>query len=262
MTRKDQAADGGHAAFIAELRALHKRCGKPTYKQLAAISERLSEFYPLPQGERYRLVTLSPAAISEILKGKRANLPKLEWVASFVLSCQQWAHGIGAAPVDPGLSSMPKWRDRWVAAQVDDTASGGCAVRLTPDQQRLLASYGTYGRTVASQAEAGDPDAVYDAALLLGASPTNREDAKALLTAAAATGHRLSASLIDDNPGRMPSFFAACLARAHRAEADGHGDQALIFRQAAVRGRTAGDPTTPAGRGTSRHQNGSADPGH
>jgi hypothetical protein len=259
MTRKGQAA-GGHAAFIAELRALHQRCGKPAYKQLTDISEKLSEFYPLPQGERYRLVTLSPAAISEILKGKRANLPKLEWVASFVLSCQRWAHRIGAAAEDPGLSSMPEWADRWVAAHGDEAADRKCVVRLTPDQQALLASYGACGRAVASQAEAGDPGAVYDAALLLGTSPAHRDDARALLTVAAATRHRPSSSLIDDDPGRMPSFFAACLARAHRADAEGHPDQAEVFRQAAARGRTAGDPTTPAGHGTGQHQNGSGDP--
>src|ERR1700722_8468248 len=135
MSRKDQAANGGHAAFIAELRALHKRCGKPAYKQLADISEKLSEFYPSPQGERYRLVTLSPAAISEILSRKRAKLPKLEWVFSFVLSCQRWAHRIGAAAEDPGLSSMPEWADRWVAAHGDDTTDRRCVVRLTPGQR-------------------------------------------------------------------------------------------------------------------------------
>lgn len=261
MTRKDQAA-GGHAAFLAELRDLHQRCGKPTYKQLADISEKLSEFYPLPQGERYRLVTLSPAAISEILKGKRANLPKLEWVASFVLSCQQWAHRIGVATWDPGLSSVPEWADRWIAADGDGTANHNCVVRLTPGQQALLASYGAYGRAVASQAEAGDPDAVYDVALLLGTSPAHRDDAKALLTAAAATRHRPSSSLIDDSPGGMPSFAAACMARAHRADAAGHLDQANVFRQAAARGGTASNPATSAGHGTGQQQNGSGDPGH
>ena len=102
---------------------------------------------------RYRPATnvcQLPLTVRRSTPRRAANSRKV-WLCGLIqkrLSCQRWAHGIGAAADDPGLSSMPEWTNRWVAAHGDDAASRKCLVRLTPDQQSLLASYGTCGRAV------------------------------------------------------------------------------------------------------------------
>ena len=256
----DQAT-GGKDAFIAELRTFHEACGKPFFKQLAAISERLPQLYPPPEGVECRFVTLSVSAISEVLAGKRKHLPSFDWIASFVLCCQRWALEVGASSYDPGTRTLPFWaRRRAACSRSSDggTSAQGeagdlippprrgagptCTVRPPPHQRAFLEAHGPYGRTLVHRAQAGHRDAVYQMALLLGTDPARRRDAEALLVAAAAALYTPAVDLLEENPTGLPSSEVArhAFALAQEAEAGGCLDRALAFYWAAARGGVPG----------------------
>lgn len=257
---------GGKDAFIAELQAFHGKCGAPSYHWLAAISLDLPRLYPAPEGAERHLVTLSVSAISEILAGKRQRLPTFDWVASFVLGCQRWAVGVGVAAHDPGTSSLPEWASRRAAhAEPAAPAAAGAGrdsppgqrggagpvsrVPLPPQQRAFIANHGPYGAALLSHAQAGNPDAIYRVALLLGTDAALREDAEALLLYAAAAGHPQSFDLLDSHPATLPPREVARHARdlARIAEANGHHDQAHAFHQAAARARAPASPRQTTG---------------
>src|SRR3954447_6967925 len=75
--------------FLEQLNDFYVACGRPRYREIAAISERLDELYPLDGDRKRDLPTLSPSGISEVLAGRRKNLPSAGWLAAFVLSCQR-----------------------------------------------------------------------------------------------------------------------------------------------------------------------------
>lgn len=254
MTGQSQAA-GGEAAFLAELRELRERSGRPSYKTIAALSEDLARLYPPPGGVECRFVPLSVSAISEVLAGKRKRLPSFDWVASFVLCCQRLASGIQVSQ-DPGTTSLPRWLDRWKAAQAgpgDAGAGGDRSLRPEPlpaYQKTFLAGHGPYGQILIDQAQAGDCDAICRVAILLATDPAHGDAAQALLLRAAGAGHARSLTLLDDNPaGLPPSAAAGCaLALAQAAEATGDRDEAHAFCQAAARGRTTRRTGEPPAR--------------
>lgn len=99
----DPAAD-----FLSRLRTFHLDCGAPSYRSLARTSQRLQESHPDTMHNR-DLPRLSVTAISEVLNGKRANLPSTGWVVAFVLSCQHRAYETCVLMTDPGIDILPAW---------------------------------------------------------------------------------------------------------------------------------------------------------
>jgi hypothetical protein len=242
----------GKGAFIADLKALHAQCGRPSYKSLADISQHLATLYPDPRGRDRRLRDLSVSAISEVLAGKRQGLPSSDWVASFVLCCQRRASETGVMSEDPGPASLPRWQAKLRAAHAaaDGAVPGGgppeafgnpwrpVRVRLPPSHQAFVASHGPYGQDVLARAEAGHAEAVYRVAILLGTDATLTADAQALLIQATGAGHSKSINLLDANRACLPPAQVARHARdlALAAEAAGATDEAHAFYMAAARG--------------------------
>ena len=111
--------------FLEQLNDFYATCGSPHYKDIAEISNRLDDLYPL-EGDRKRdLPTLSPSGISEVLAGRRKNLPSAEWLAAFVLSCQRRAWELGAFGEDPGVATLPGWQRTLIEAQSKGNSGGG-----------------------------------------------------------------------------------------------------------------------------------------
>ena len=110
MTEDHQAARG-KAAFIAELRNLHERCGRPYYSKLAAISEDLPQLYPPSEGVECRYVTLSVSAISEILggSGRGCRASTGSPVSSCAASGGRWKSM--PQPRTPASAPCPNGRD-------------------------------------------------------------------------------------------------------------------------------------------------------
>ncbi|HEU5156632.1 MAG TPA: hypothetical protein VFU43_06510 [Streptosporangiaceae bacterium] len=102
--------------FLEQLNDFYAACGRPRYKEVAEISERLDDLYPLEGDRRRDLPTLSPSGISEVLGGRRKNLPSAGWLAAFVLSCQRRAWELGALDKDPGVATLPDWQRRLTQA--------------------------------------------------------------------------------------------------------------------------------------------------
>jgi hypothetical protein len=107
--------DSERHKFIQELNKLLEECGLPSYRQLAANSQKVRAHYrkELPQ-----LRELSVTAISDVLAGRRKNPPAWDWVATFVLSCQDYARMNGACLDDPGTATLPGWHARYGAARI------------------------------------------------------------------------------------------------------------------------------------------------
>jgi hypothetical protein len=100
------------AAFAAQLKDFYGQCGAPTYRSLVKTSQRLAELYPGSLLDR-DLTPLSVTAISEVLNGRRAGLPRAAWMVAFVLSCQRRAVETGVLNTDPGTRTVPEWIHRW-----------------------------------------------------------------------------------------------------------------------------------------------------
>lgn len=229
--------DAGKDAFIASLRAFRQDCGAPSYRRLARISQDLRTLYPAPGEVPCELAEMSLTAISETLAGKRKGLPALDWVASFVLSCQRWAFQERLIGHDPGTRVLPAWarlHQAHAAASTWLTRTG----RLSSAQREFIASHGPYGPILLALAQYGDPDAFYRIALLLATDPSRGDDALALLLAAAAAGSAPALDLLDDNPARLHPFEAARHAHdlARAAQSNGSPGEALAFYRAAARG--------------------------
>jgi hypothetical protein len=114
---KKGSQDPAVASFIARLREFHEACGAPTYRSLVAVSRRLGDLYPDQVHAERDLPGLSVAAISEVLGGRRTNLPAVGWVVAFVLSCQRRAYETMVIPSDPGADVVPDWIRRLQAAR-------------------------------------------------------------------------------------------------------------------------------------------------
>jgi hypothetical protein len=238
MTADSYPASQGKDMFASRLKKFHSECLRPSYKNLAQISRELPRLYPDFEGD---LRHLSPAAISEILNGRRERPPDPGWVASFVLSCQRWAWRMRMISDDPGPGSLPQWYAALSAAHAGPPER--CAqpallppstVRLTPSQCELLVGYGSYGLGLLGQIQAGLPDAVYRAALLLAADPAHAGEAQPLLLQAGAAGHSAALELLDANDGRPGPLDAARHAVRLAAEASATQEEALACYQCAA----------------------------
>src|SRR5260370_22965167 len=200
----EDPASLGKDTFARRLKKFHSDCLRPPYPSLVRISGELRQLYPDFQGD---LPQLSRAAMSEILNGKRKHPPAPGWVASFVLSCQQWAYRMHTTNKDPGLSSLPAWYAALRAAHsplavpAGERARGSVSpgqltllcppstVQLTPSQRKLVASYGPHVRELLGQVQADLPEAGYRATLLLATDPAHAVQAQPLLLQAAAAYH-------------------------------------------------------------------------
>lgn len=237
-------------AFVNRLRKLHRDCMRPSYRMLTKISAELTQLYPNYRG---KLPPLSPAAISEVLAGKRKGVPSPEWVASFVLSCQQWACRVNAIRDDPGPASLPEWyaalrtacqtlaatqaKHEHISQQKQQTyRCPPSTVRLTPAQREAIEGYGPYGRALAERLPAGDPEAVYRVALLLGAVPAHVNAAHALLLQAAAAYHSAALELLDSSDAGPSPLDAARHAYrlADAAQAGGAHEEAQMYYECAA----------------------------
>jgi hypothetical protein len=250
----DVSRPTGPDDFIGALNALYDSCNRPPYRKLAEVSEHLGDVYG-----RRDLPSLSTTGIFDVLAGRRKRLPSAAWVASFVLSCQRRAWETGVRPDDPGTASLPGWQARLRAARSaardvppPRPPAGGAAlappereparrVRLTESQRATVAGYGPHGRGLLGRAAAGDADALYRVAVLLGTDPARGEETVPLLIEAAAAGHPGALDLLDASPDGLDAQEAARHAhrlgdRAGRGRERAGREVALVYYQAAVRG--------------------------
>lgn len=261
----DASRPPGPDAFIRALNALYDSCNRPPYRKLSEVSEHLGELYG-----RRDLPSLSTTGVFDVLAGRRKRLPTAAWVASFVLCCQRRAWETGVHDGDPGTASLPAWQARLRAARSPDLAvppprppaeQEGTApertapervlappesepvrpVRLTESQRATVAGYGPRGRALLDRAAAGDADALYRVAVLLGTDPARGGETVPLLIEAAAAGHPGALDLLDASPDGLDAAEAARRAhllgdQAGRSGAAADGEAALVYYQAAVQG--------------------------
>lgn len=256
MTRK-LPVNAAKAGFLADLKALLKQSGSPSYGELAAISKKLPGDRDLP--------TLSTSALSEILNGRRVGLPTSAWVASFVLSCKQYAWKVGKSTVTSGPDSLPEWQEKLEAAEAaagvppDEPSSeavspdvlsfeprspNGTAdaaqvpgFTLTSSEADYVAGLGAYGQALLAELKDGNPDAAYRVAVVLASTAAHREAGTSLLMGPATIGHRLALALLDASTA--PSYPAtigdhACSLGA-AADAGGDVEAAVVFYGCAAR---------------------------
>lgn len=266
----DASRPTGPDAFIRALNALYDSCNRPPYRKLAEVSEHLGELYG-----RRDLPSLSTTGIFDVLAGRRKRLPTAAWVASFVLCCQRRAWETGVRSGDPGTASLPAWQARLRAArspgrnvppprppaEQEGTGREGTGlestaperalgpperepvrpVRLTESQRATVAGYGPRGRALLDRAAAGDADALYRVAVLLGTDPARGGETVPLLIEAAAAGHPGALDLLDASPDGLDAAEAARHAhllgdRAGRSGAAEDAEVALVYYKAAVQG--------------------------
>lgn len=195
--------------FLVALREFQADCGGPSFRTLGRISQTLKALYQPPADPVCELQGLSPATMSEVLSGKRLGPPSLDWVASFVLSCQRFAVQDRPARRDQGTTILAHWAAIY-AAHVGEwgaeaPASGGGATaesavavyRVPADQEEFVASHGPHGHVLLARARRGHPHARYCVALLLATDPARIEEAAWLLIEVAGTGHALALDLLD-----------------------------------------------------------------
>jgi hypothetical protein len=259
----DASRPTGPDDFIGALNALYDSCNRPPYRKLAEVSEHLGDLYG-----RRDLPSLSTTGIFDVLAGRRKRLPSAAWVASFVLCCQRRAWETGVRSDDPGIASLPAWQARLRAARspvrdvppprppAESAAAapaapeGGLAppeseparpVRLTESQRAAVAGYGPHGRGLLGRAAAGDADALYRVAVLLGTDPARGGETVPLLIEAASAGHPGALDLLDASPDGLDAREAARHAhrlgdQAGRSGARAGGEVALVYYKAAVQG--------------------------
>nr|BFE35482.1 hypothetical protein GCM10010200_077330 [Actinomadura rugatobispora] len=236
-------------AFLRRLLELHQACGSPAYALVARTSSRLNETHPVPGGSA-SLPALSKTALSETLNGHRKGLPDHGFVASFVLSCYRIAHEQGILAEDPGREALPRWQDMLREAEEESERLGlprrrlptgplgdlTAPVRLTAVQCELLAVHGAFGRELAHRAQAREPRAVYQAAVLIAAAPGRDEDAVSLLTIAAAARDPDALELLQASPRELDRAAAAAHAGelAREAGTTGRPQAARAFRACAA----------------------------
>ncbi len=255
----DAAANGGSeydrigspkGEFILALREFWADCGIPPYRVIARVSLDLRERYHLPE-EQKRLPSLSAAAISEILAGKRRGMPSSGWVASFVLACQYQSVRAGRRRRDQGLAILSHWSAIY-AAHAPAGPGPLPAWHLTGEQRAFLDSHGPYSQILIARAEQGHPHARYRVALLMATDPDRTDQAAIVLTEVAGTGHPLALDLLEilarskraagtkdahDQPGSTAARDAGRLAHqlADEARVRGSEDEASAFCRAAAR---------------------------
>ncbi len=181
--------------------------------------------------------------------------PEADRVASVVVPCREWTWQVPGTGSDPGTPSPleppgPPRAPHTPAAAAPRRAGTGhpitwpvhslcppSTVQLTPSQRGLVASYGPHGQHMLDRVQAGLPDAVYRAALLLAADPGHAAAAEALLLQAATAYHPAAFSLLEANPARLDPLDVgrhACRL-ADAALANGSHEEARAFYQCAAK---------------------------
>jgi hypothetical protein len=236
----DHEGSPKHELLVA-LREFCADCDVTSYRALARLSETLKTRYARPATPPCDLRPLSPTAISEILSGKRKNMAAMEWVASFVLSCQLHAVMARSDRRDQGTTILP----HWAAIHAAHLAPAGPATRyqLAPDQQAHVTSHGPYGQLLIRRAQRGHPCARYRIALLLATDPDLADQAAGMLIDVASTGHPLALDLLDARDPNAPAGqlcrraaaqHAYALAQAARKR--GSREEADVYYRTAGRG--------------------------
>jgi hypothetical protein len=90
-------------SFIEELRRLRLQAGRPPFKEMEDISKQTAGIQELPR-----------STSSDILNGKRVQIPTLSWLISFVTVCRICAERTHAR-LDQ-LDTVDDWRQRWYRA--------------------------------------------------------------------------------------------------------------------------------------------------
>src|SRR5579862_8965444 len=95
MRRQTMSNDNyrtGLDGFIADLNRVWRAAGSPPYATLESISKRVLRQHP---AEDVRHMVLAPSTTSEILKGRRKQVPKWTWVLAFLAVLQAAAQQRG-----------------------------------------------------------------------------------------------------------------------------------------------------------------------
>jgi len=163
-------AESVAARFAGDLRELRSRAGEPSYSAL----------------ERHSKQSLKRATISDVLHGRRVNLPDWRFVAAFVEACHAAARELG---VDEGaLGTLAEWKRRWEDATIsrDNPASQDPATTsLGPDDPVQVGRY----RIIHRLGEGGMGK------VFLGVSPGGRQVAVKILAPELAADREFRAEL-------------------------------------------------------------------
>jgi tetratricopeptide (TPR) repeat protein len=95
----DDAARQAAQQFVAHLRKLHDRVGKPSYAELERASNHV----------------LKKSTVSDILQGKRLKIPQWSRVAAFIAACRKLAEETGLDPMQ--LGTIEGWREAYSDAR-------------------------------------------------------------------------------------------------------------------------------------------------
>ena len=214
-------------AFAASLEDLYVSCSVTSLGQIVQMCKRLPALYPdiYPPGKPAPCFVKS--TISNILRGKRHGLPDPHWVTAYVLCCQVIGKENGLP--DPGIASLVQWQKQ-LRRREEESRAAGLYVRrgyrpesrsqasdrfrattpprepaatpaaLTTAQQTVILGYAPYGLTLLQRLAQGDPEAIYQSALLLASDPGGSEGAVNLLTKAASTNHPCALELLEASP--------------------------------------------------------------
>jgi hypothetical protein len=251
-------------AFAASLEELYVSCSVTSLGQIVQMCKRLPTLYPdiYPPGKPAPCFVKS--TISNILRGKRQGLPDPHWVTAYVLCCQAIAKENGLP--DPGIASLARWQER-LRRREEESQAAGLYVRrgyrpesrsqapdpfraatsqreppappasLTTAQQTVVLGYAPYGLTLLQRLPQGDPEAIYQCALLLAGDRGGSQDAVNLLTNAASTNHPRALELLEASPRLLDQALARRHTRqlAEQAELTGYGDAAQAFTDCLAR---------------------------
>ena len=100
-------------AFLAELRQLRDRSGRPSFRKLSSLADQRIAASPREDQPE----PLPPSTISEVLAGKRSpRLPRWGFVEAYVVACLR-ADGADPATV---AAETARWRERWDALAVEE----------------------------------------------------------------------------------------------------------------------------------------------
>lgn len=251
-------------AFAASLEELYVSCSVTSLGQIVQMCRRLPTLYPdiYPPGKP--TPSFVKSTISNILRGKRQGLPDPHWVTAYVLCCQ--AIGKENGLPDPGIASLASWQEQLRRREEESQAAGlyvrrgyrpesrsqapdpfravtsqrespAALASLTAAQQTVILGYGPYGLTLLQRLPHGDPEAIYQCALLLAGDPGGGEVAVDLLTNAASTNHPRALELLQASPRLLDRALARRHTRllAEQATQTGYGDAARAFTDCLAR---------------------------
>ncbi|REF00537.1 hypothetical protein DFJ69_6085 [Thermomonospora umbrina] len=136
-------------------------------------------------------------------------------------------------------------------AEVPPRSGGPTA--LSDAQRAHVTAFGWYGQALTARADAGDPHAVYQVAVLLACHPEHAAGAPSVLMTAAAAGQHQALALLEASGEGLNRGLVAAHARelADRAENAMSHDVARIFSECA--GRLGGDLSAPRSSPVGEH---------